>query len=149
MRAILKSYQIHDRKVWVADSFEGLPIPDPQKYPADTGDRLHEFSELAVSLEQVQSNFAKYDLLDSQVTFLKGWFRDTLPKAPIKKLAVIRLDGDMYESTMDAFVNLYPKLSLAPIIIDKIIFCQRKRIYICQRVMTLDERRFYQGLELS
>lgn len=117
MRAILKSYQVSDRKVWVADSFEGLPVPDPQKYPSDMGDHLHEFSELAVSLEQVQSNFAKYDLLDTQVKFLKGWFRDTLPKAPIKKLAVMRLDGDMYESTMDAFVNLYPKLSLGGYVI--------------------------------
>jgi hypothetical protein len=43
--------------------------------------------------------------------FLKGWFKDTLPSAPIEKLAVIRLDGDMYESTMDALENLYPKLS--------------------------------------
>ena len=112
MRAILKSYGISDRKVWVADSYEGLPVPNPQEYPADAGNHLHEFSELAVSLEQVKSNFAKYGLLDSQVIFLKGWFRDTLPKAPIKKLAVLRLDGDMYESTMDALSNLYPKLSL-------------------------------------
>lgn len=117
MRAILKSYQISDRNVWVADSFEGLPPPNSQKYPLDTGDILHEFSELAISLEQVQSNFAKYDLLDNQVKFLKGWFSDTLPKAPIKKLAVMRLDGDMYESTMDALVNLYPKLSLGGYVI--------------------------------
>ena len=43
--------------------------------------------------------------------FLKGWFRDTLPNAPIEHLAVMRLDGDLYESTMDALTNLYPKLS--------------------------------------
>jgi hypothetical protein len=42
---------------------------------------------------------------------LKGWFRDTLPSAPIERLAVLRLDGDLYESTMDTLVNLYPKLS--------------------------------------
>jgi O-methyltransferase/8-demethyl-8-(2,3-dimethoxy-alpha-L-rhamnosyl)tetracenomycin-C 4'-O-methyltransferase len=117
MRAILKGYQISNRKVWVADSFEGLPVPDSQKYPADIGDRHHEYKELAVSLEQVQSNFQKYNLLDNQVEFLKGWFRDTLPKASIKKLAVMRLDGDMYESTMDALVNLYPKLSVGGYVI--------------------------------
>ena len=111
MRAILKAYGAHDRQVWVADSFEGLPAPDPVKYPADEGDRLHEYSELAIPLEQVRSNFARYDLLDDQVRFLKGWFRDTLPQAPIERLALIRLDGDMYESTMDALVNLYPRLS--------------------------------------
>jgi hypothetical protein len=59
----------------------------------------------------VRANFQRYDLLDDQVRFLKGWFKDTLPSAPIGKLAVIRLDGDMYESTMDGLVNLYPKLS--------------------------------------
>jgi len=45
------------------------------------------------------------------VRFLKGWFRDTLPAAPIERLAVLRLDGDMYQSTMDTLVNLYPKVS--------------------------------------
>jgi hypothetical protein len=112
MRAILKAHGVTDRCVWVADSFEGLPLPNAEKYPADRGDRLHEFKELAVSLDQVKSNFTKYGLLDDQVRFLKGWFRDTLPRAPIKELAIIRLDGDMYESTMDALVNLYPKLSI-------------------------------------
>lgn len=42
---------------------------------------------------------------------MKGWFKDTLPNAPIDKLAIIRLDGDTYEATMDALNNLYQKLS--------------------------------------
>ena len=112
MRAILKAYNVVNRNVWVADSFQGLPKPNPVHYPSDNGDNLHEYKELAVSLEEVKANFAKYDLLDDQVKFLKGWFRETLPVAPIKKLAVIRLDGDMYESTMDGLTHLYPKLSI-------------------------------------
>lgn len=112
MRAILKAYGVLNRMVWAADSFEGLPQPDPDKYPEDRGDVHHLWSHLAVSLEEVKENFAKYDLLDDQVRFLKGWFKDTLPAAPIKQLAVLRLDGDMYESTMDALVSLYPKLSI-------------------------------------
>ena len=111
MRAILKAFQVTDRIVWAADSFEGLPKPDPDKYIADKDDKFYTFDELKVSLQMVKENFKKYDLLDEQVQFLKGWFKDTLPAAPIKKLAVLRLDGDMYESTMDALVNLYPKLS--------------------------------------
>ena len=111
MRAVLKAYGVTDRYVWVADSFEGLPPPETGKYPHDAGDRLHEARELAVSLEEVKANFERYGLLDDQVRFLKGWFRDTLPAAPIERLAVLRLDGDMYESTMDTLVNLYPKLS--------------------------------------
>jgi len=109
MRGILKAYGIADRIVWVADSFEGLPPADTAKYPKESPVPFHEYGELAISLEQVQRNFARYGLLDGQVKFLKGWFRDTLPTAPIRKLAILRLDGDLYESTMDA-LKLYPKL---------------------------------------
>jgi len=109
-RAVFKAYQVTDRRVWVADSFCGLPRPNP-KYSADTGDQHHSYQQLAISLEEVKSNFAKYDLLDDQVIFLQGWFSETLPKAPIQQLAVLRLDGDMYESTMDGLLNLYDKVS--------------------------------------
>lgn len=111
LRAILKAHGVTDRRVWVADSFAGLPPPDAAKYPSDRRSRHHEAPELAVSLEAVRANFERYGLLDEQVRFLKGWFRDTLPTAPIERLAVLRLDGDMYESTADALTSLYPKLS--------------------------------------
>ncbi|MGQ0552442.1 MAG: TylF/MycF family methyltransferase [Planctomycetota bacterium] len=111
MRAILKARGETSRRVWVADSFQGLPKPDASKYAADEGDRHHTWADLAISLASVQRNFERYGLLDDQVRFLKGWFKDTLPTAPIERLAVARLDGDMYESTMDGLVNLYPKLS--------------------------------------
>lgn len=111
MRAILKAYDVKNRRVWAADSFAGLPKPDPARYPADEGDELHVHPELAVSLENVRNNFEKYGLLDEQVCFLPGWFRDTLPSAPIDQLALIRLDGDLYESTYVALESLYPKLS--------------------------------------
>ncbi len=117
MRAILKAFGITDRIVWAADSFEGLPKPDPEKYKADKDDEFYTFDELKVSLEAVRENFRKYGLLDEQVRFLKGWFRDTLPEAPISKLAVLRLDGDMYESTTDALTHLYPKLSAGGFVI--------------------------------
>ena len=111
MRAILYAHNIVDRCIWAEDSFEGLPPPDELKYPLDTGSVFHEYEPLAVRLERVQDNFRAYGLLDEQVKFLKGWFKDTLPTAPIRQLALMRLDGDMYESTMDALTNLYPKLS--------------------------------------
>lgn len=111
MRAVLYAYNVGDRYVWVADSFEGLPRPNEVQYPADAGSDFHTYTQLAVSLDEVRDNFRAYGLLDEQVKFLKGWFKDTLPAAPIGQLALIRLDGDMYESTMDALTNLYPKLS--------------------------------------
>lgn len=111
MRGILKAYDIKNRNVWVADSFEGLPRPDDKNYPADRGLDLTSYKELSVSLDQVKDNFSRYSLLDNQVKFLKGWFKDTLHKAPIEKLAILRLDGDLYESTMQTLEALYSKLS--------------------------------------
>lgn len=112
MRGVLKAFGIADRKVWVADSFKGLPPPNAALFPQDSRDDFHQFADLAVSLEEVRKNFDRYGLLDEQVRFLEGWFRDTLPIAPIERLALMRLDGDMYESTMDALLHLYPKLQI-------------------------------------
>ena len=111
MRGILKAYGVTDRTVWVADSFQGLPEPDPHRYPADAGDKHSTHDVLRVGVEQVRANFRRYELLDEQVQFLVGWFAATLPAAPIENLAVLRLDGDMYSSTMQAMDALYPKLS--------------------------------------
>ena len=107
MRALLKVHVVKDKIVWVADSFSGMPKPKDKSDGSD----LSKFSILNVSLEQVKSNFEKFELLDNQVKFLKGWFKDTLPIAPIKKLSLIRLDGDLYSSTIDSLNNLYSKLS--------------------------------------
>jgi O-methyltransferase len=117
MRAVLKVHGDAARVVWVADSFQGLPPPDVRRYPADAGDRLWTFPQLAIPLEQVKANFARYGLLDDQVRFVVGWFRDTLPTIPAERFAVLRLDGDLYESTMDALRHLYPKLSVGGYVI--------------------------------
>ena len=111
MRAVLRACGEAKRRVWVADSFEGLPRPDPGRFPADAGDTHWQHGELAVSLPDVKANFARYGMLDRQVRFLPGWFRDTLPNAPIDQLALLRIDGDMYESTMVGLGSLYPKVS--------------------------------------
>ena len=117
MRGLLAARGVTDRRVWAADSFEGLPPPNPAEYPADTNDSHHTLRLLAVRLEEVKNNFAKYGLLDEQVVFLKGWFKDTLFTAPIDKLAILRLDGDMYESTVQALDALYFKVSRGGFII--------------------------------
>lgn len=111
MRGVLAANKIADRKVYVADSFSGLPAPNEKAYPADTGFDLRSITELAVSLETVQGNFARYGLLDEQVVFLKGLFSDTLPSLSAGPFALLRLDGDLYESTYVALESLYPKLS--------------------------------------
>jgi O-methyltransferase len=114
MKALLNLHKTWDdkgtRKIFVADSFSGLPRPDRHQ---DNGSRFHLSHELAIPLETVKANFEKYGLLDDDVIFLPGWFKDTLPTLDKdQRFALIRLDGDMYGSTIDALVNLYPKLSV-------------------------------------
>jgi O-methyltransferase len=112
MRAVLAAHAVSDRSVWLADSFQGLPAPNAEMYPGDEGLDFTQYPELAVDVEQVKANFARYNLLDEKVRFLVGWFKDTLPVAPIDHVAVARLDGDLYESTLDSIAALYPKLSV-------------------------------------
>jgi O-methyltransferase/8-demethyl-8-(2,3-dimethoxy-alpha-L-rhamnosyl)tetracenomycin-C 4'-O-methyltransferase len=107
MRAVLKAYGIADRRVIAADSFAGFPAPSA----ADAGFEHSAREEFAVPLEEVKAAFARYGLLDGQVVFLEGLFKDTLPSAPVAALAVLRLDGDLYESTRDGLASLYRKLS--------------------------------------
>jgi O-methyltransferase len=112
MRGVLKAHGVTDRKVWLADSFQGLPAVDPVLYPPDAKADFTEFKVLSVGVDQVRRNFERFGLMDDQVEFIVGWFRDTLPRAPIGDIAVLRLDGDMYESTIQALESLYPKLAV-------------------------------------
>ena len=111
MRAVLAAYDVSDRRVYCADSFEGLPRPDATSYPADKGDRLFAFADLAVRVDDVRAVFERYGLLDEQVVFLKGWFKDTLPTLRGEQFALVRIDGDMYQSTTEALDNLYDGLA--------------------------------------
>lgn len=117
MKGVLAAHGDTERVVWCADSFQGLPPPDPEHFPQDAGDTHHNAEPLAVSRAHVEANFARYRLLDDRVRFLEGWFKDTLPSAPIEKIAVLRLDGDMYESTIQALDALYDRVSVGGFLI--------------------------------
>lgn len=45
----------------------------------------------------------------------QGWFNETLPKykGEIGPISFLRLDGDIFVSTWDALVNLYPQVRLS------------------------------------
>jgi O-methyltransferase len=110
IRAILSTYGVTDRFVYLADSFQGVPEPNLAEFPADAS--LAGLSKAwAVPMEQVKANFEAFGLLDSQVNFVEGWFKDTLPNLVDSTFALIRLDGDLYESTIQALDSLYPLLS--------------------------------------
>lgn len=112
MRALQVAYGEDGRVTWVADSFAGVP---PPAHPVDREHRLdlteERFPWMAASLDAVRDNFATYDLLSDEVRFLPGLFADTLPDAPVEALAILRIDGDLYESTRDALEAMYDRVS--------------------------------------
>lgn len=109
MKAVLEIYGDMTRNLYAADSFRGLPEPS-DAFPADSGDRHHEIAYLSVSLETVKENFRKYGVSDERVHFVEGWFQDTLHGLPCENIALLRLDGDMYSSTIHALEALYDRV---------------------------------------
>lgn len=103
------------KKVFVADSFCGLPKPN-ENFPGHTQCNFWNDAYLKVSRKEVEDNFKRYECLDDDVVFVEGWFNETLKKLD-EKFCVIRLDGDLYESTMDALEALYPKLQVGGYVI--------------------------------
>jgi O-methyltransferase len=134
MRGALKAYGDAVRRIWVADSFSGLPRPDPrvESFDWNTGD-------MAVSLDQVKRNFERYGLLDERVRFLPGFFEDTLPGS-VGALSILRLDADLYQSTKVALEALYPKLSVG----GYAIFDDYQNLSDCRRAV--DEYREGHGI---
>ncbi len=117
MAGWLRAHGDSQRKLLVADSFEGLP-PPTHKEDGKLDLTKEKYPQLAVSKETVRENFAVYGLLDDQKqVFLKGWFRDTLTKAPTSQIALLRMDGDLYESTMDTLQALYDRVSPGGIVV--------------------------------
>jgi len=112
MRGVLRAYGIRDRTVFVADSFAGFPEPDFDRYPREQFRDEFRNPGLAVSRDEVARNFELYGLLDEQVKFIEGYFDQSLRAAPVDRLALLRLDVDLYASTTQVLEFLYPKLSV-------------------------------------
>jgi O-methyltransferase len=152
MRAVLKSRGVKDRTVWVADSFQGIPSPDP-RYRADTKDILHCWSNLAVSRKEVESHFLAYGLLDDRVRFLPGWFEDSLKTFPKTALALLRIDCDLYGSTLTVLTELYDRVAKGGyVIVDdygEIPACRlavedfRRAHKICDSIIEIDHTGIY------
>jgi O-methyltransferase len=104
MRATLDSLGAHERTLWVADSFQGFPMPDVQE-------NLNIVDFLSVSLEEVEANFARFGL-DRGVRFVPGFFEETLSGLSTRRWAVVRLDGDTYEATWLCLQRLYTRLAV-------------------------------------
>ena len=122
MKAILESAHdemsesekaFRERKVWVVDSFTG--VPPPTNASSFRNDVWHSVKDnlFSFSQAQVQRNFERFGLLDDRIKFVSGYFCDTLRSLSFESgLALVRIDADSYESVRDALNELYPKLSV-------------------------------------
>lgn len=111
MKHILRCHGNTDRKVWLADAWTGqFPSPTTEK------DRLIEHGmnrlfDASPTCDEVRQGFKKMDLWDDHVRLVQGYFEHTLPNIEVERLAILRLDADLYNSTLDVLTHLYPKLS--------------------------------------
>ena len=157
-KAMVEAYGQTSRHVWVCDSFQGLPKATQDK-DSDTWSKI---KLLTISKEIVIHNFEEFFLLDNQVHFVEGYFVYSLPCLRNEfvnnrqKLAVLRADGDMYESTMDILYNLYEFVSIGGfIIIDDYTIpeCQmavdefRKKFGILEPIVKITEMKRYWRVE--
>jgi len=95
---------ILNKPVWVYDSFEGMPMWSKQDEPPALGP-----GTLKVSPEDVLENFRRDGLKEPRIC--QAWFKDILPDNLPKAIAFAHLDGDFYQSTLDALGKVWPLLS--------------------------------------
>lgn len=110
-RGVMRAFLNGNNPLYVCDSFSGLP-PSSGLDAKDVGWDNTPFLE--VSDIEVAQNFHTHGLLDSNVIFVKGFFNETMPhlKKQVQALSILRLDGDMYASTVDVLYNMYDKLQI-------------------------------------
>jgi O-methyltransferase len=110
-----------ERHYILFDSFEGLPEPKELDGKAASDWKADKTSPVYYENCRAEIGFAKeaYQLAGTpKVDFVQGWFSDTLKKFAFReKIAVLRLDGDWYDSTMECLNVLYPHVENGGLII--------------------------------
>lgn len=112
MKGVLKIHQDTERLLWVADSFQGLPVLNHNSHPLDKEcSSLSYEKALEVPEHFVREAFQRLGLWDERVRLLPGWFDHSLLHPPMESLALLRLDCDYYVSTQIVLESLYTRLS--------------------------------------
>lgn len=97
------------------DSFEGLPPAqqiDGEKAIQFQKDVNHPgfYNNCTASIDEFMALMREQPVPQEQIHTYKGWFNETLPDYPGSEIAILRLDGDWYESTIECLEALYPRL---------------------------------------
>lgn len=99
------NYCAIDKKLWVYDSFEGLPVKSKweEGTPWQSG-------TLKTDKETLIQNFTQNNLLPPDV-IIQNWFKDINDIDLPKKICFAFLDGDFYDSIYDSLIKIYDKVS--------------------------------------
>jgi len=121
MIAGLASILGNGRSIYLYDSFEGLPpareIDGEAALNWQSDKTSPTYFDNCKALEEDARNAMKLAGFQ-EAKIEKGWFHDTLPKADIPGgIAILRLDGDWYDSTMEVLMNLFKSVNGGGVII--------------------------------
>lgn len=106
-----------DRTLWLFDSFEGLPDPTSEDLvDGVTGSHIRPLPRGSClgAIEEVRDLlFNRFRFPQEKIRFVKGWFQETLPirRRDIGRIAILRIDGDWYESTKVCLEYLYDQVA--------------------------------------
>jgi len=103
----------HSRRLWMFDTFEGLPEPGRENSDRHIGSLYT--GTCRGSLEEVRSSFQRLGIEENAI-LVPGLFQETLPRCGIESIAVLHVDGDWYESVKATLENLYARVSKGGII---------------------------------
>ena len=97
-----------DKRLWLADSFSGFQDPIKAKY--NFAGESHKLGGMTVPYKDVINAFNAIGVESDNIDFLVGYVNDTLPKADIQQLSLLRIDVDAYSATMEVLEHLYDKV---------------------------------------
>jgi O-methyltransferase len=98
--------------IYIYDSFEGFPKPAEENIDGRKAQGIHQgkFDWIKADEADVVEIFKKLGLYSEKVHIIKGWFCDTTPSSPVRQIALLHCDGDLYQSTKDTLDSLYAKV---------------------------------------
>lgn len=109
MALLLQQWGV-DKKVYMLDSFQGLPKPDPSV------DRFHKAGWLVANVKMVEQVVSALGLKD-RVVVVPGWFEETLPALPPDPVCLAHLDGDLYASTVTCLAHVGPRVVAGGVVV--------------------------------
>lgn len=123
---IVMKYAAPEKSIHAFDSFQGIPLPsnrdnqmpgikfltdDERKALPDPGNQeLVTTGATAVSVDSFKEHLINSGVGLDNIIIHEGWFEETVAKSDTGPIAILRLDGDLYNSTFVCLMNLFERV---------------------------------------